>query len=355
MSGSKTVQAVVAGHICLDLIPALGRTAENFLKPGTMLEIGAPRVSLGGTVGNTGLALKRLGITTRLVAKVGRDFMGDAIVARLGAASGIIRDPKVASSYSVVISPKGRDRSFMHCPGANASFSEKDVPDRLLRGARILHFGYPPLMARMMRDQGAELRSLLARAKRLGLATSLDMAHPDPASAPPRGGWGAWLSKVLPNVDFFMPSLDEMAFMLKRGASDPTGLADDLLGMGCGVVVLKMGADGLYLKSGKNSEGAWKDREIWAPSYKVNVVGTTGAGDCSIAGFLAAWSKGEGPSACLNAGAAAGAFCVEQLDSSSGVPDWAGLKRRQGAGWPRKGLSLKGWLRQEDGCYQRRK
>jgi hypothetical protein len=43
-------------------------------------------------------------------------------------AGDMIVTPGESTSYSVVLSPPGLDRIFLHHPGANATFSAADVP-----------------------------------------------------------------------------------------------------------------------------------------------------------------------------------------------------------------------------------
>ena len=61
MPDSKDV-VVVAGHICLDIIPTFaqraGGVAELF-NPGALIEVGPVVLSTGGAVSNTGLALHK--------------------------------------------------------------------------------------------------------------------------------------------------------------------------------------------------------------------------------------------------------------------------------------------------------
>ncbi len=61
----------VAGHICLDIIPDLLGQIDfvSMLQPGHLLNIGQAVMVPGGAVSNTGLALHKLGIETRLIAK----------------------------------------------------------------------------------------------------------------------------------------------------------------------------------------------------------------------------------------------------------------------------------------------
>ena len=79
---TATYDAVVAGHICLDVIPDLTNIAKDrftqALGPGRLTEIGPVTFGTGGPVSNTGLALIKLGIETRLMGKVGDDTFGQS-------------------------------------------------------------------------------------------------------------------------------------------------------------------------------------------------------------------------------------------------------------------------------------
>lgn len=78
-------KVVVAGHICLDIIPDLSSlTATQFdkhFRTVRLVQSGLSVFSPGDAVTNTGLALNRLGIKTRLIAKVGADQLGKPCVA----------------------------------------------------------------------------------------------------------------------------------------------------------------------------------------------------------------------------------------------------------------------------------
>ena len=164
---------------------------------------------------NTGLALHRLGISTRLAGKVGDDLFGQAILQIIRShgerlADGMQIDPTASTSYTVMINYPGVDRIFLHCPGANDTFSADDVPYEAIRQARLFHFGYPPIMRTIYQDDGTQLVELFRRAKETGATTSLDMAFPDPASASGRADWRRILERALPQVDIFLPSVEEI-------------------------------------------------------------------------------------------------------------------------------------------------
>lgn len=312
---------VVAGHLCLDIIPAI--QSETVMKPGILIEAGKAQLSTGGAVSNVGISLHKLGAEVRLVGKVGNDPFGK-IVLDLLRPLGLERDIQVSpvgdTSYTIVVSPPGHDRTFLHCSGCNDTFVSADVPDSALEGASHCHFGYPPLMAAMSADNGTELVSLFQRAKAKGLTVSLDMSLPDPDSNQGRIDWEALLTSVLPLVDTFMPSEDELAFMLPGFATDTEALAYRCLELGAKVVVVKRGSQGLY---GVSADGA-----LYQPCFPTKVVGTTGSGDATIAGYLFGQCEGFSFARRLAAGCAVGAFCVETADATSGIRPWPEISQR---------------------------
>ncbi|MCC6456990.1 MAG: carbohydrate kinase family protein [Caldilineaceae bacterium] len=380
--------AVVVGHICLDIIPAidsLARQGGQLVLPGKRTDIGPAALATGGVVSNTGLALHRLGIQTRLLGKIGDDLFGRTILDILhqrdpGLTAGMIVDPTSPTSYTIVISAPGFDRGFLHCAGANDTFHAADVTDEHLAGATLFHFGYPPTMRRIYADGGQELANLMQRAKQAGAATSLDTSHVDADAPAGRVDWRSYLQHVLPHVDFFLPSLDEICYMLEPGRfatmraeseAVHTGaenlavqggvsllrdLASQLLQMGAALVALKLGDQGIYLRTTSDPtrlsqmgkmrlSTEWLDRELLAPAFQVEVVGTTGAGDCAVAGLLGAMLRGLNPEAALTAAVGAGASNVEVVDATSGVPTWEELHSRIERGWSRRPLriSLPDW------------
>lgn len=362
---TTTPAAVVAGHICLDLIPRIDTPpidGRAVVQPGGLTQVGPAVTSTGGAVSNTGLALHRLGVPTRLVGKVGDDLFGHEILRILrredpSLVDGMSVVPGETTSYSLVISAPGVDRAFLHCPGANDRFTSADVNFTRLAGARLLHFGYPPIMASLYADGGSDLARLFAQAKALEMTTSLDTCSIDPASPAARVDWRAFLGCVLPHVDVFLPSADELLFMLGDARRDARALsADDLaqlsatlIGFGAAVVGVKLGEQGIYVQTtadpnrmARAGRGLatidpkqWIDKHLHAECFDVNVVNTNGAGDCTIAGFLAAALRGEPFDSAVTAAVAVGASVCESPDANS-VPHWSVLKRRIAAGWARK-------------------
>jgi sugar/nucleoside kinase (ribokinase family) len=71
-------------------------------------------------------------------------------------------------------------------------------------------------MRHIYEHDGRELRVLFEAARARGARTSLDMSLPDPESPGAQIDWRRWLTNVLPYVDYFVPSIDELRFMLGK-------------------------------------------------------------------------------------------------------------------------------------------
>ena len=127
-----------------------------------------------------------------------------------------------------------------------------------------------------------------------------------------------------------------------------------------------LGDQGFYLKTTSSSRRmesigrlapkdipAWTGKELAVPCFKVDVVGTTGAGDATIAGFLAGMLKGLKPDEAALMAVGTGGESVEALDSASGVHPWDSIVKRIAAGWPqsRSGVIPESWSRTAAGVH----
>jgi sugar/nucleoside kinase (ribokinase family) len=204
-------------------------------------------------------------------------------------------------------------------------------------------------MANMYQDGGRQLVDLFQRAKAAGMVTSLDMAMPDPNSPAGQASWRDILAAVLPFVDVFLPSIDELLYMLGRigpvtSLAMVEEVAEEALAMGAGAIGIKLGDQGLYLQTGPQGDGllgpGWGNRQLTAACFVVDVQGTTGAGDSTIAGFLAGIAEKQSPEETLTWAVAVGAHCVEMLSATEGIPPLSQVQERIGEGWARRPLSL---------------
>ena len=278
----------------------------------------------------------------------------------------MIRSKEESTSYSVVLAVPGIDRIFLHNPGANDSFYASDVDKEALSEAALFHFGYPTLMRSMYENDGAELIKLFRMVKEAGCATSLDLAAVDKDSEAGRADWDKILTNVMPYVDFFLPSIEELCYMLDRRGfeewqqraagkditevldleKDIRPLADKCMKMGAKVLVLKCGAPGMYYRTagaevldkiGRRTGldvSSWSGKEGFEKSFKPSkVLSGTGAGDTSIAAFLTSMLNDEKLEDCMELAAATGASCIEAYDALSGLKPLPELKSKIAEGW----------------------
>jgi sugar/nucleoside kinase (ribokinase family) len=358
---------VVAGHICLDIIPDWRIGSIKTIIPGHILEMSGLKLSTGGAVANTGIALKKLGINTALLGKVGADAFGKVILEILKKedktlAENMIISGNEVSSYTIVLNPPDTDRIFLHYPGPNHSFNANDIPYEKIKSSRIFHFGYPPLMQKFYENDGKELVKMFQRIREMKIITSLDMAMPDPESPAGRVDWFKFFKNVLPMVDIFMPSIDELLYMLnpekfykiseKKERFDIVllnQLAGQLIDYGTKVVAIKLGDQGLYLRTYQTQKSNlsyiinhkdWDYRQLLSPCFATEVKGTTGTGDATIAGFLAQLLEGGEPEKCITLATAVGACCVEAIDATGGIRPLPEIIKRVTSGWERLSLSI---------------
>jgi sugar/nucleoside kinase (ribokinase family) len=90
---------------------------------------------------------------------------------------------------------------------------------------------------------------------------------------------------------------------------------------------------------------AWADKELWSACFVVDVVGTAGSGDATIAGFLSALLRDLHPEQAMTAAVAVGACNVEAADTLSGIRTWEQTMQRVTDGWQKRPLDLaaRGW------------
>ena len=369
-------KVIVAGHICLDVTPKFFPTKVNqlsdILSPGKLINVGGADVHAGGAVANTGLGMKILGADVTLMGKIGDDAFGSMICNTLNhydAGDDLLIAKEDTTSYSVILAIPGIDRIFLHNTGANDSFCADDIPKSALEEAALLHFGYPPLMKTMFSNEGAELIKLMKTAQEYGVATSLDFASIDPASEAGAADWEGILKNVIPYVDFLVPSIEELCFMLDKAKfqewqdraagrditeildleADIKPLAQKCMDLGAKVLLIKCGAKGMYYRTADkctlqalcdklemNLE-QWAEKDGFEESYVPDcVLSGTGAGDTSIAAFLTAALKGYSLEDTMHLAAGTGASCVEAYDALSGLRSFEELEAKIKSGWKKR-------------------
>ena len=274
---------------------------------GKLERVNSIELFTGGCSMNVCVDLCKIGIKTTIVGKVGNDAFGDFLKNSLAACGagidGIQTDARLQTSASVVLSASGGERSFLHCVGVNASFSDADVDWDVIEKSDIVFVGGTMLMDAF---DGEPCARVYKRAQEMGKITVLDTAWDS------QNRWMSVLGPCLKYVDYFLPSVEEAR--AASGKEDMDAIADFFFDYGVRHVVIKNGKHGAYMRYSRDSE------PLNLPTYNsAPVVDTTGAGDSFCAGFLAGLARGMSFEDCGRLANAVGTFCVGAKGASTGI------------------------------------
>ena len=291
---------LVAGELNPDMIL---HGCGTFPTPGKEVLAGDFAMTLGSASAICAMGLARLGNAVSFMSRIGTDLWGSfclEILERSGLdVSKVIRDPKLKTGVTVSIS-SSEDRALVTFLGAIAELSEQDIPERLLKEFDHLHVSSYYLQ----RGLRPGCRQLFARARHMGLTTSLDPGY-DPFES-----WGQDLEATLEMTDLFFPNEVEALSLTgtKTAEESLRALANDRM-----LTVVKLGKDGcLAMRDG---------HPLHQPAFPVEPVDTTGAGDSFNAGFLHAWLQRLSLPECLRFAAACGALSTLKPGGTEGQPD----------------------------------
>jgi sugar/nucleoside kinase (ribokinase family) len=231
-----------------------------------------------GTAAGAAMVAATLGVPVKLASAVGSDLVGRFVRMALdeaGVDTSLLETMAGASTSTTVLAvdSQGRRPNF-HALGAGMFASVNDDILAAARETRFLHYagvGGPKLD----RGAGAEL---LRVAHEAGATITCDLISPQPSALKE-------LERLLPYVDYFMPSAAEALAL--TGTEDLDAAADAFLALGAKACIIKNGGQGscIVLPSGR----------FTLPAHRITPIDTTSCGDSYCAGFIAALNRGWEP------------------------------------------------------------
>lgn len=264
----------------LNMLPTLGR--EILAKDMTF--------TLGSSAAIFACNLSTLGAAVTFAGKIGNDLFGHKVLAELSSkgvnTSGILYSPASGTGISIAFSHE-QERAMITYPGAMEELSIADITDAVLTSARHLHvssiFLQPALKPGLIQ--------LFARAKKLGLTTSLDPQW-DPAEQ-----WDIDLPALLPHVDIFLPNIAELCAF--TGQATISACVEAIRAY-ANIIAVKHGDAGAYI---------WDGQSLFhQPSFKQpDIADCIGAGDSFNAGFISQYIRNRSLRQCAEYAALAGA------------------------------------------------
>jgi sugar/nucleoside kinase (ribokinase family) len=264
--------------IGLTTLDIVARPIEDLTRTERATLIEGIACAPAGTAGGAAMVAARLGVAVSIVGAVGDDLNGRFV--RLGLeAEGVdtgflaTREGQPTSVTLLTVEASGQRSSF-HAPGAGGSAAVDD-PVRAAAGrARFVHYAG---VGGAALDGGAG-GELLRLAREAGAIVTCDLISPR-RSAPRE------LERILPYVDYFMPSAAEAVSL--TGIEDLAAAARRFCELGARACIIKNGARGSLVLL---------DGELHAlPAHVIEPVDTTSCGDSYCAGFIAALARGWAP------------------------------------------------------------
>jgi ribokinase len=286
---------LVIGSLNADLVVRVPR----FPQPGETISGDDLQTFPGGKGANQAVAAARLGASVSMLGRVGKDNFGDYLFDNLQSnnvdTKFVQRDKASTGTAIIVVDPNGQN-SIVLSAGANGKVSDRDVMTATFSDFKLLLL--------QLEIPVETVLSAAQRAKENGLRVLL---NPAPGRALP--------DELISLPDFLVPNETELGLLTNQPVSDiPSAekATHILLSRGAQTVIVTLGANGALLVTRENTKHI--------PSFKVNVVDTTAAGDAFIGGFAYALLQGKSLEESVQYGCACGALATTKFGAQPSLP-----------------------------------
>lgn len=295
-------EILVLGDINADIIARV----KSWPEPGQ--ECLAERLELhcGGVGANCALALRRWGVSVRLIGFVGKDEFGRFLLKTLAADGVNVRSVQRAANAMtgmlyINVTPDGQ-RTFFGSRGANQFVGRlgRRESGLLERAQAASLMGYSFLNA----GSEAAAQQIIAAVHRNDGWVSLDVGMEPSREIPEK------ILRVAKTVDLLFVSCEEARAL--TGHRNPEKAFKSLLKLDIPQVVMKLGKRGCWI----TDDGAMRQ----VPAFPVRAVDSTGAGDAFTAAFLQGRLRGWRVSEAALAANAAGAVAAGVVGAGERLP-----------------------------------
>lgn len=258
----------------------LGGTSVDLIKDTRPRNSGIKfTASVGGSITNSSVIGRKLGLRTAMLSRVGKDMLGDFAVGFLKDSgintSGIIRDPNIHTPIAIAdIDKSGNSKyTFYKNSPKESMVPLESVPKYLLDGCQIFHFGSSFSYQKETSEEALRYVKFL---KKRGVFISFDPNIRPYAVKDTRATKNRVLT-LLKLID--LAKLSEIDLQFITGETNPLKGLEMLKKRLNAEIILTLGNKGAIYR---NKKGEF----IKIPSFKVKVLDTIGAGDGFTAGLL---------------------------------------------------------------------
>jgi ribokinase len=261
---------IVVGSSNTDMVVQLRRLPA----PGETLLGGRFRMAAGGKGANQAVAASRAGGQVGLIARVGRDDLGDRALAGLVKEGidvrAVVRDASESSGVALILVSADGENSIAVSPGANGRLSAAQV----LRSKQA--FSGASIVLLQLETPLASVQTAARLARKAGARVIL---NPAPAQPLP--------TALLRNVSILTPNESEAESMTGiRVTTDASAAraARRLHEQGVETVIITLGARGAFVSGDSLSERV--------AGFPAEAIDTTGAGDVFNGALAVALAEG---------------------------------------------------------------
>jgi sugar/nucleoside kinase (ribokinase family) len=263
----------------------------------------------GGSVSNTALALKHVGVPVGFIGKVGDDEYGKFYINELleaGVDMHLLYEPSFSGTAMAMITPDG-ERTFCTYLGAAAEMKDTDLDQAIFEQySHIYVEGY-------LVQNHALIEKAMQLSKSLGLTVAYDLAS---------------YNVVAADREFIQHLIDEYVDILFANEEEAVALTGKTPGEAIHEIATKV--ETVVIKEG--AKGSWvknKDVFIHVPVYdKIQPVDTTAAGDYYAAGFFYGMFQGVTLEKCARLGTLLSYYIIQVVGTKLSQETWDEIQKK---------------------------
>jgi len=307
-------RVLVAGSINMDVVA----TAERHPRVGETVAGKDVLYFPGGKGANQAVAAAKLGASSALIGRLGKDAFGAELRAFLGGQGvdlSLVRETANAHTGTAIITLADADNTIVVVPGANGLVTPEDVAMAPLANGDIAVSQFEiPVPA---------ISAFFARARTVGATTIL---NPAPARLVDSG--------LLALVDILVLNETELGLLAKAELRED----DDAARFVTAAKILQARPEQIICVTlGRRGAVALVDGEtIVVPGRTVKAVDTTGAGDCFVGALAAKLALGATIRDALGYANAAASISVQRMGAAPSMPTAAEVAKILSASRPRE-------------------
>lgn len=298
MSQKRPPRVAVVGSLMMDLVvqcqhlPLEGQTiiGQEF------------DTFIGGKGSNQAIAAARLGAEVTMIGSVGMDSFGDKLLKNLTAeginSQFVVRDANIGTGMALITVANDGNNTIVAVPQANMSLSQNNIDQAKSAIAE----------ADILIVQLEVSLSAIQRAAEIAKANGVPvLLNPAPACQIP--------VDLMCLVDILAPNETEAEFLTGLRLTDMKTIktaAEKLLTNPVSTVILTLGKQGALLATVEGTK--------LIPSYSVEAVDTTAAGDAFCGALAVSIARGDDWQPAIKLANAAGALAVTKLGAAPSIP-----------------------------------